>query len=86
MLNFPYKTGGIALSKVLKLTLTGGYIAKYIHLQYMHVCIWMMADDSGLQHVELGEKDPPSFIDKSYAAAAAAAVHDGGVGCSSGSL
>lgn len=46
----------------------------------------MMADDSGLQHVELGEKDPPSFIDKSYAAAAAAAVHDGGVGCSSGSL
>lgn len=45
----------------------------------------MMADDSGLQHVELGEKDPPSFIDMSYAAAAAA-VHDGGVGCSSGSL
>lgn len=38
MLNFPYKAGGGALSKVLKLSLTEGHIAKFIHLQYMHVC------------------------------------------------
>lgn len=44
MLNFSCETEDFALSMVLKLSLTGCYIIKYIHLQYMHVCVHLNDD------------------------------------------
>lgn len=93
-MSVPYQVGGVALSKVLNWLCLQEEEAKLLNILHIHtcmcvhvcmcVCIWMMDDDLGWQHVELTERDPPpSFIDKSYTAAAA---HDDGVGCSSGSL